>query len=130
MSFRTLICLMFTIFSVFISSSLFSQEIVDVAEYLVENNSSCVTQISGEKVYIDAERIFPSNEGLYLRLDSENFISLPYLRADTEGCYLAISTKVTLPCRFCGTERVSSAIPCPNKECPSRKENKNNQINA
>ncbi|NGX37163.1 MAG: hypothetical protein K1000chlam2_00316 [Chlamydiae bacterium] len=120
------VSLMFTIFLIFCTSTLRSEQPNEITTYLISSESSCITRITESKVYINPDKIFPTNEGLFLELEQNEFVALPYLLADNEGCFVEKSRviKVTKPCPFCGCERISNALRCPNRNCSSNEKKK------
>jgi len=83
---------------------------------------SWVREMNEDKLYVYSEQIYPSDQGIFLHVGNDQFIEIPTLYSDANGCYvLARSIKITKPCPLCGFERLSGAFPCKNPECPSNK---------
>jgi hypothetical protein len=55
---------------------------------ILHHSCGAVKLIDGYKVYLKAERIIPSEEGLILMGDDTSTLLLPELYSDHQGCYL------------------------------------------
>ena len=72
------------------------------------------------KTYFNPDRLITTEHGIFFQLKSNDYIALPYLLSDSQGCYiLSHSSKVTKKCPYCEWERVSGAFKCRNPNCPS-----------
>lgn len=77
----------------------------------------CVQTYDGDKIYLRLDRIYPMPEGLYLHLRGNDFVLLPRLNSDNQGCYIN-SFEIFNRCRFCGEPYF---LRCTNSECPRNK---------
>lgn len=92
----------------------------DEALEVILANRSCVAAIEEEKVYLKTDRIYPTNEGLFIDLNGQDSVLLNTLNSDCNGCYVAASETlidVHKQCPDCGARYI---VTCPNKNCPSK----------
>lgn len=68
-----------------VNDSLFYQGVVFE---ILQHSLDAVKCVDGNKVYLKAERILPSEEGLLLLGDDTSTLLLPELYSDKQGCYL------------------------------------------
>ena len=69
----------------FVNATFFNKELIfEVMTY----NLGAVKYVEGDKVYLKAERIIPSDEGMLLIGDDHTLILLPKLYSDPLGCYI------------------------------------------
>jgi hypothetical protein len=103
----------------------FSDEIQEMHDALlseiVSSDCECIYNVVDGKAYINPERIFPTRQGLFLRVNANQYTPISLLYSDAQGCYIqSVSRiKVTSPCPHCGWDRISGAIKCRNPNCPS-----------
>jgi len=114
----------FSAFFLFCCTLCFASEPLETHDALlteiVSNNCECVVNVTDDKVYVNPERIYPTSQGLFLCVGTDEYVPLPLLLSDDQGCYIQTGwIKVTSPCKFCGWERVSGGWKCPNQNCSS-----------
>ncbi len=97
-----------------------------VLNEIIANDHCCISNVTDDKVYINPDRIFPTQHGLFLNVDEDRIVAIPVLYSDSQGCYIQVAArvKVTKPCPYCGWERTSGAFKCRNKDCPSNQPKK------
>ena len=93
-----------------------NSSIQDLSSKLSARGVTCVQSVKNEKVYLNPSKIFPTEEGLFLALDSNEFILLNNLNSDVEGCYLH-SYEIFNRCRWCNQPYF---IRCKNPACPGK----------
>lgn len=110
--------------AILISSICFAQEEVDnldvgIIDAIIANRNTCVVGNSEDKIYLDPNRIFPSEQGLYLQLNNNNeFILLPNLNSDGNGCFVLAADRhpeIFNTCPGCGRKYFVS---CNWPDCP------------
>ena len=91
---------------------------------IIANENVCVRAYVDDKIYLDAEKIMLTQEGLFLSLDNRNSLHLPTLHSDKNGCYVqaAIDPSVLNKCHYCGNRYF---VYCTNSECQSKVIRKN-----
>jgi len=82
------------------------------------NDCECVVNVTDDKIYVNPERIFPTSQGLFLHIRANEYVALPLLFSDDQGCFIK-AARISSPCKQCGEERLSGAFKCPNAKCPS-----------
>lgn len=103
----------------------FSGELPEIHDALlaeiISNDCGCIVNIVDDKAYVNPERIFPTGQGLFLHVNVDQFVAIPLLHSDSQGCYIqpVSRIKVTSPCPHCGWDRISGALKCRNPDCPS-----------
>ena len=104
----------------------------DLISEIIANEDTCVQVYSDERIYLDPKNIFPTTNGLFLRLNENQSVALPLVYADSDGCYIYQFSRwsITRPCPFCGWQRISTAFKCPNPECPSNQKDKKTNSTA
>lgn len=122
-----------SILNLFVCSTCFSHESTETDDTLLNkilaNQSKCVVSVIDNKIYVNPERIFPTEQGIFLNVNEGEYITIPILYSDAQGCYVQqiFDRSVTKACPFCGWERVSNAIKCKNPAClsnqPKKKKN-------
>ena len=90
---------------------------------IILNDCECIVNIVDDKAYVNPERIFATAQGLFLHVNADQFVAIPLLHSDSQGCYIrpVARIKVTSPCPHCGWERISGAWKCRNPDCPSNR---------
>lgn len=84
---------------------------------IVANDYSCVLGYSEERIYLNPEKIIPSNQGLFLNLKDQEYVVLPMLYSDEYGCYITPTIKVKPDCPDC---KKPYLVKCRNDECPGK----------
>lgn len=82
--------------------------------------------VEDEKIYLDTDDLFFNDHQLFLRLDQNQYIEIPFLFSDESGCWTtaqslhrpSITVNVLSKCRFCGH---LYCIKCSNPDCSSNK---------
>jgi len=107
-----------------LSQVAFSHEITnDVFEKIICNEAYCVKDYNEDRVYLNAENLYPTNDGMFLDLDGHNYVELISLQSDGHGCSvpnLSRNVSIYKNCRLCGELYL---IRCKNPNCPSNKDN-------
>ena len=108
-----------TFIAVFASSICFAQKATDtiddgIIEQIVANKNRCVISCSEDRIYLNPNRIFPTEQGLYLDLNDADYILLPALNSDSQGCFVPC-IDVLNTCPGCGLKYL---ISCKNENCP------------
>ncbi len=91
-------------------------------EEILANGDFCIEKISPMKVYLKADKITPTQKGIFIEISPNTYLSLPALQADSEGCYLSMNSDTRngefnpLPCPRC--QKVFTPLPS-NPKCPS-----------
>lgn len=106
-----------------VSLSGFAQEFQQESiEKILLNADTCIREVEGDKIYLDESRLYPTSEGLFLQLNSEEWTPLSALKADTQGCYVRNVSKgfeILNRCAGCGLRYL---VVCDNKDCPLKQE--------
>lgn len=115
---------------------LYSKAIELSLQQVLENRESCIREICGDKIYLNADRISISEEGVYLQLNElGDFAIIPVLCSDVTGNFIPVSldsieeariwgdwaNNLKKTCPGCGAQY---HVACPNQECPLKKKNK------
>jgi len=108
-----------TLIAIFISSISFADEASnsidnEVMDKIEANKNICVSGYSEDRVYLNPNRIFPTEEGVYLNLNDVDYILIPTLNSDSSGCYIPC-VDVFNYCPGCGHKYFVS---CSRPECP------------
>lgn len=90
---------------------------------IVANADDCVMGYIDEKIYLNAEKIIPTGEGLFLDLNGLDFMALPSLYSDQGGCYIAggYDPRVKTTCPECGKKYT---FYCQTEGCPRNPKSK------
>jgi hypothetical protein len=119
-----------TFIAAFISSICFAHEAhypLDngIMDKIEANKNTCVCGYSEDRVYLNPNRIFPTEQGIYLSLNDVDYVLLPTLNSDSNGCYLPC-IEIFNKCPGCGYDYF---ISCSRPECPlvQRKEERNRE---
>ncbi|NGX46333.1 MAG: hypothetical protein K940chlam2_01523 [Chlamydiae bacterium] len=70
-----------------------------VTAKVIANAAHCVRACIGEKIYLNPERIHASNGRIYIDLNGEEGLVVPYLQYDSEGEYLLAHERIREFCR-------------------------------
>jgi hypothetical protein len=93
----------------------------DIIYGIVANENTCIVNFTIDKIYLDARKILPTDQGLYLNLKDDDYVLLPTLYSDSEGCFIPRQCiEVFNKCPGCGRRYFLS---CDNPECPLVKNN-------
>ena len=68
---------------------------------IIANENVCVRAYVDDKIYLDAEKIMLTQEGLFLSLDNRNSLHLPTLHSDQNGCYVQLAPSGLNRCSGC-----------------------------
>ena len=101
------------------SSIGFAQEANDAIDSriigeIVANKNTCVVGCSKDRIYLNPNRIFPTEQGIYLNLNDADYILLPTLNSDSQGCFVPV-VQILPICPGCHQEYFLS---CTNQNCP------------
>jgi hypothetical protein len=93
--------------------------------------SGCIKFVEEDKLYIEEDQIYPTPNGLFLLVnDGEDFLRIPALFSDNQGCYVHHSrhrlseekgVEVRNKCPSCGERYI---VRCTNKDCPAYQKRK------
>lgn len=89
---------------------------------IIRNEAYCVKDYDHDKIYLNSENLYPTNEGLLLDLNGGEYILIPALQSDNTGCWVPITHKnieILNKCPLCGRRYF---VRCKNPECPSNKQ--------
>ncbi len=59
-----------------------------ILDLIVENSEYCVEKRWGNQIFLKPDQIYPTDEGMFLRLNHFDLVRLPYLYSTEEGCYV------------------------------------------
>ena len=90
----------------------------EILQQIIVYEDLCVERIEDEKIYLQHNRIFPTSNGIYLKIDEVNFILLNNISSDTKGCYIEARIPILNTCRHC---QRSYFVRCTNPDCPGKK---------
>jgi len=96
---------------------------------LILDHPSCIAGIQENRIYFQADQIYPTENGLFLQLDQgRDFVQLQHLFSDRFGCYIHLPKErveqvkeILNRCPHCGEKYYAY---CKNPECPSNKKRK------
>lgn len=86
------------------------------------NADESVSQESytNEKIFLSPENLYLTENGIFLHLSGDKYVSIPCLYSDSNGCWVPYSqvdnVDILNKCRFCGQRYFYK---CRNPECPS-----------
>ncbi len=108
-----------TLIAILASSIGFAQDAIDpidnqIIDEIVANKNTCVVGYSEDRIYLNPNRIFPTEQGLYLNLNDADYVLLPTLNSDESGCYVPC-INIFNKCPACKQEYF---IVCRNPDCP------------
>jgi len=77
----------------FSTSFSFGESIDDIdqkqlIELITENNEYCTDKMIGGRIYLKPDQIYPSREGVFLRINQFDLVRLSCVYSDDEGCYI------------------------------------------
>ena len=115
----TMLFSVFTIFSYANSSAgdLTRKDISLTMEKILQEQPDSICSFDGERMYLIPHRIFPTNNGLFLRNDQSS-IPLPKLLGDENGVYLPCVKRLKMRCvngncGFCCWDAFRDGFECP-----------------
>jgi hypothetical protein len=115
-----------TLIVVLTSSLCFARDTVDdlddgIINEIVSNKNTCVVDCSEDKIYLNPNRIFPTEQGLYLNLNDVDYVLLPILNSDSNGCYVPVPcVNIYNKCPGCSLDYL---VYCKNPKCPLKLQN-------
>jgi hypothetical protein len=121
MYFRHL-CFLFIVVSSFCSAHQHKEINNYPLEQIIANRTTCVKEISDNKVYLREEKIYATPNGIFLILNEQGeYILIPELLSDLGGCFVQRSSPrnddiIYNICPFCGRRYI---ISCKNPDCLS-----------
>lgn len=93
---------------------------------IIENQRYCVHDFDGDKIFIRADKLIATNQGLFLDLNGKEFSLLPIVHSNSSGSFLLRGPadqlqmegkkKTKGPCGNCYADTDEKGI-CQNKEC-------------
>ncbi len=88
-----------------------------LVEAIIAMDKDCILGCVEDRVYLNPEKIIPSDRGLFLDVQNENYVPLPMIFSDESGCYIrpVFDTSIYNKCPGCGE---SYFITCKNSDCP------------
>lgn len=86
----------------------------EILHKIEANKNTCVSSRSEDRIYLNPDRIFPTEEGLYLNLNDVDYVHLPILSSDRNGCYIPC-VQIFNICPGCGYEYF---VRCTRPDCP------------
>lgn len=108
-----------TLIAVLISGTSFAHEVnkfidKELMDKIEANKNTCVSRYFKDKLYLNPDRIFPTEQGIYLNLNDEDYVLLPTLNSDNSGCYVPC-VQILNKCPGCGYDYFVS---CTRPDCP------------
>jgi len=89
----------------------------ELREAIQANENQVVDHYDEDKIYVKPEKIHPTPQGVYLNLNEDEYIFVPSLRSDNQGCYVQVFNFNPLPsCPGCGTTYLYGD--CGKQSCP------------
>lgn len=82
---------MLTLIAVLASSIGFAQDAKEnpIINEILANEENCVVGCSEDRIYLNPSRIHLTEQGLYLNLNDADYVLLPTLNSDNNGCYVS-----------------------------------------
>ncbi len=109
-------------FYVLATCTCFAHDVSDTSDdgiihQIAANQNTCVIGVAEEKIYLNPNRIYPTEQGLYLNLNDVDYVLLPSLNSDHNGCYVrpVCKRQILNICPGCGQQYF---ISCKNPNCP------------
>lgn len=84
---------------------------------IAANENSCIQRVEEGKIYLNPDRILTTHKGILLNLNDREFILLPTLNSDAEGCYIPERAEILSRCPWCNKPYF---IKCRNVDCPGK----------
>jgi NADH pyrophosphatase NudC (nudix superfamily) len=88
---------------------------------IMANENRCVKGFSEEKIYLNPDKIHATENGIFVNLNDVDFVCIPILHSDNQGCYISNSQELALSldyhkyCSECGKQYIYA---CTNPKCP------------
>lgn len=57
---------------------------------ILDNSDYCLTDVSEGKIFLKPDKIYPTNEGCFLRINHFDLVRLPKVYSNERGCFLDI----------------------------------------
>jgi hypothetical protein len=116
---KIMISKVLTLIAVLVSSTCLAHEASNLTDNetmskIEANKNVCVYGYSENRLYLNPNRIFPTEQGIYLNLNDVDYVLLPTLNSDSSGCYLPC-VQILNKCPGCGFDYF---ISCTRPECP------------
>ncbi|MBI2742627.1 MAG: hypothetical protein HYX48_01770 [Chlamydiales bacterium] len=89
----------------------------EVIMEIAANENDCIQRIEDGKIYLNPDRILATRAGVLLNLNNRDFVLLPTLNSDAEGCYIPEKVEILNRCPWCNK---SYFIRCKNPDCPGK----------
>lgn len=86
----------------------------EILHKIEANKNTCVSARSEDRIYLNPKRIFPTEQGIYLNLNDVDYVHLPMLNSDSNGCYVPC-VQIFNTCPGCGYEYF---VRCTRPDCP------------
>jgi hypothetical protein len=104
----------------------FAQDAADaidnrIIDGILANKKTCMMSCSEDRIYLNTSRLLPTEQGLYLNLNDADYVLLPTLNSDSNGCYLLCGGRVQpkrWQCPYCH-RWWDLGEKCTNEECPT-----------
>ena len=117
---------LFFCFILAVCSTAFSKVAADqynhaLMEEIVAIDETCIQGCVGDKIYLNPDKIIPTDQGLFLNLGDENHLLLPMIYSDASGCYITPVLSILPKCPFC---KEPYFLKCKNKKCTGKPKNK------
>lgn len=109
----------FMVMAIFIFSFSFAHQVDrsaynEILDKIEANKNICVDGVSEDRIYLKPDRLFPTEQGIYLNLNDIDYVHLPILNSDSNGCYVPC-VRIFNICPGCGREYF---ISCSTPDCP------------
>ncbi len=118
-----------------LSSVCFADDAIDnwndeAITQIITNKNICIERYENGKIYLKPDRIFPTEKGLYLNLNDQEYLFLSNLNSDAQGCFIPIKNaeivagqylKIFNTCPGCQQEYF---LTCKNPNCPLKQQRK------
>lgn len=59
-----------------------------IVQLVIENLEYCTLRISNDRIFLKPNLIYPTDEGVFLRINQFDLVRLPHLYSNEEGCYI------------------------------------------
>ncbi len=74
-------------------------ESVDVTNHehliglILENREYCAEEVTDSDIRLKPDQLYPTKEGLFLRINQFDLVRLPYVLSDSDGCAISMSSE-------------------------------------
>jgi hypothetical protein len=96
-----------------------SEEWNNELQEAIQANETVVDHYDEDKIYLNPDKLHPTPQGVYLNLNDQEFIFVPMLISDAQGCYvnanIAWDPDPRSVCPGCGTRYIYGD--CGNSSC-------------